>query len=206
MYDEAKRYAEALTVAFSKSENLSVGITRLFNCYGPRMSPGDGRAIPTFLSCALTDTPLPVLGDGSQTRSFCYVDDAAEAIASLGESNLALPVNVGNPEEVSIIELARRVIRLSTSMSELSFEEPRPGDPRQRCPLIDRASKYLEWSPRINLDEGLARTIAWAQQAISELQVSARTSIDEPYELFREGQRPDAEGQIPQTRVLEERR
>ncbi|CAN5160973.1 GDP-mannose 4,6-dehydratase [soil metagenome] len=161
VYDEAKRFAEALTMAYHRTHGLDTGIVRIFNCHGSRMRADDGRAIPTFIGQALRGAPLTVAGDGSQTRSIVYVDDLIEGIVRLLRSPLRGPVNIGNPDEISVLELARTIRRLVGGSSELEFV-PRPeDDPMVRQPDIALAKAELGWEPRVGLDEGLVRTIAW---------------------------------------------
>jgi dTDP-glucose 4,6-dehydratase len=159
VYDEAKRYAEALTMAYHRQQGVDTCIVRIFNTYGPRMRPRDGRAIPTFLSQALDDEPLTVFGDGSQTRSFCYVDDLIRGIYLLATSGEHLPVNIGNPHEMTLLELAETVIRVTGSASEIVFEALPVDDPKVRQPDIERARDVLGWEPAIGLEEGLRRTL-----------------------------------------------
>ena len=161
-YDEAKRYAEALTMAYHRQQGVNTCIVRIFNTYGARMRPHDGRAIPTFLRQALQDKPLTVFGDGSQTRSFCYVDDLIRGLVLLGESNVHLPVNVGNPKEMSLLELAEAVIQAAESRSEIVFEALPVDDPQVRQPDITRARQLLGWEPQVELPQGLRRTIEQA--------------------------------------------
>ncbi|HJZ62144.1 MAG TPA: UDP-glucuronic acid decarboxylase family protein [Miltoncostaeaceae bacterium] len=160
VYDEAKRYAEALTMAYHRQQGVDAHIVRIFNTYGPRMRPHDGRAIPTFLRQALSDKPLTVFGDGSQTRSFCYVSDEIEGIIRLIRSEHHEPVNIGNPEEYTILELAEAILRVTGSRSEIVFEALPQDDPSVRQPDITLARELLGWEPEIGLDEGLERTIA----------------------------------------------
>ncbi len=163
VYDEAKRYAEALTMAYRRTHGVDTGILRIFNTYGERMRPNDGRAIPTFIRQALRGEPITVAGDGSQTRSVCYVDDLVDGILLLLRSDLPGPVNVGNPYELTMLELAERIKVLSKSDSEIVFV-PRPeDDPSVRQPDITLARTALGWEPQVSLDDGLARTIAWFQ-------------------------------------------
>jgi dTDP-glucose 4,6-dehydratase len=160
VYDEAKRYAEALTMAYHRQQGVDTAIVRIFNTYGPKMRPNDGRAIPNFLSQALAEKPLTVYGDGSQTRSFCYVDDLIRGLILLAESGEHLPVNVGNPAEYTILELAEAVIKATGSKSRIVYEALPVDDPQVRQPDITRARQLLNWEPEIGLDEGLRRTIA----------------------------------------------
>jgi dTDP-glucose 4,6-dehydratase len=160
VYDEAKRYAEALTMAYHRQQGVDTAIVRIFNTYGPRMRPHDGRAIPTFVRQALDNKPITVFGDGSQTRSFCYVDDLIRGLVLLAESEEHLPVNIGNPNEFTILELAQAVIRLTGSESEIVFEALPVDDPQIRQPDITRARQLLGWEPAIELEEGLRRMLA----------------------------------------------
>ena len=162
VYDEAKRYAEALTMAYHRQQGVDTAIVRIFNTYGPRMRPHDGRAIPTFLRQALQDRPLTVFGDGSQTRSFCYVDDLIRGIVALAESDVHAPVNIGNPNEFTLLELAKAVIEVTDSRSEIVYEALPTDDPQQRQPDIARARDLLGWEPKVELREGLRRTIEQA--------------------------------------------
>jgi dTDP-glucose 4,6-dehydratase len=160
VYDEAKRYAEALTMAYHRQQGVDTSIIRIFNTYGPKMRPNDGRAIPNFLSQALVEKPLTVYGDGSQTRSFCYVDDLIRGLILLAESGEHLPVNVGNPGEYTILQLAEAVLAATGSKSQIVFEALPVDDPQVRQPDIARARRLLGWEPTIELDEGLHRTLA----------------------------------------------
>lgn len=159
VYDEAKRYAEALTMAYHRQQGVDTAIVRIFNTYGPRMRPHDGRAVPTFLRQALQDQPVTVFGDGSQTRSFCYVDDLIRGIVALGESDYSEPVNIGNPTELSLLEMAQTVIEVTESRSEIVFEPLPVDDPKVRQPDITLARQVLGWSPEIDLREGLRKTL-----------------------------------------------
>ena len=159
MYDEAKRYAEALTMAYHRQQGVDTAIVRIFNTYGNRMRPHDGRAIPTFLRQALANRPLTVFGDGSQTRSFCYVSDLIRGIIALAESGHHEPVNIGNPDEFTLLELAGTIKDLTGSSSEIVYEALPEDDPKQRKPDITLARELLEWTPEISLREGLQRTI-----------------------------------------------
>jgi dTDP-glucose 4,6-dehydratase len=156
VYDEAKRYAEALTMAYHRQQGVDTAIARIFNTYGPRMRPHDGRAIPTFMRQAIDDKPLTVFGDGSQTRSFCYVDDLIRGLYLLATSGEHLPVNLGNPSEMTLLELAETVIRVTGSKSEIVFEALPVDDPQVRQPDITRARQILGWEPEVGLDDGLA--------------------------------------------------
>jgi dTDP-glucose 4,6-dehydratase len=160
VYDEAKRYAEALTMAYHRQQGVDTAIVRIFNTYGPRMRPNDGRAIPTFLRQALQDRPITVFGDGSQTRSFCYVEDEIRGLISLSESGYHNPVNIGNPDEYTLLQLAEAVVEVTGSDSEIVYEALPTDDPKVRKPDITLAREILEWEPRIDLREGLRRTIA----------------------------------------------
>jgi len=164
VYDEAKRYAEALTMAYRRTHGVDTVILRIFNTYGPRMRPNDGRAIPTFIRQALRGEPLTVAGDGSQTRSVCYVDDLVEGIMRLMRSDLVGPVNIGNPHELSMLELARTIGTLADSASDVVFI-PRPeDDPSIRQPDTTLAKRELAWEPVVSLEQGLSRTIAWFRE------------------------------------------
>ena len=160
VYDEAKRYAEALTMAYHRQQGVDTCIARIFNTYGPRMRPHDGRAIPTFIRQALENKPLTVFGDGSQTRSFCYVDDQIRGLYALATSGEHLPVNIGNPNEMTLLELAEAVVRVTGSKSEIVFEALPVDDPQVRQPDITRARQVLGWEPEVELDEGLKRLLA----------------------------------------------
>jgi dTDP-glucose 4,6-dehydratase len=159
VYDEAKRYAEALTMAYHRQQGVDTAIVRIFNTYGPRMRPNDGRAIPTFLRQALQDRPITVFGDGAQTRSFCYVEDEIRGLIALAESGFHNPVNIGNPDEFTLLELAKTVIDVTGSRSEIVFEALPTDDPQVRQPDIALAKEILGWEPKIDLREGLRRTI-----------------------------------------------
>ncbi len=162
VYDEAKRYAEALTMAYHRQQGVDTAIVRIFNTYGPRMRPHDGRAIPTFLRQALQDRPITVFGDGSQTRSFCYVEDEIRGLIMLAESGYHNPVNIGNPDEFTLLELARTVIEVTGSRSEIVYEALPTDDPQVRQPDITLARELLGWEPQVTLREGLERTIEQA--------------------------------------------
>lgn len=161
VYDEAKRYAEAMTMAYSRHHNLQTRIVRIFNTYGPRMRADDGRMIPNFITQALSGRALTVYGDGSQTRSVQYVDDLIEGVLSLMRSSESRPVNIGNPIEHTVLEIAELVIELTASHSEIINEALPEDDPKQRCPDIGRARESLGWEPRVGAREGLKKTIEW---------------------------------------------
>jgi dTDP-glucose 4,6-dehydratase len=165
VYDEAKRYAEALTMAYHRQQGVDTCIARIFNTYGPRMRPHDGRAIPTFIRQALENKPLTVFGDGTQTRSFCYVDDLIRGLVLLAESEEHLPVNLGNPDEMSLLELGEAIIRASDSNSEIVFEARPVDDPQVRQPDITRARQALGWEPEIGLSDGLRRLLEGTSHA-----------------------------------------
>ncbi len=160
VYDEAKRYAEALTMAYHRQQGVDTSIARIFNTYGARMRPNDGRAIPTFIRQALEARPLTVFGDGSQTRSFCFVSDLIRGLVLLAESGEHLPVNLGNPDEKTLLELAETVIRLTSSSSQIVYESLPVDDPQVRQPDITRAKQLLGWEPEVELEAGLRETIA----------------------------------------------
>ncbi len=165
VYDEAKRFAEAMTMAYHRHHGVDVRIVRIFNTYGPHMRHDDGRVVSNFIVQALAGKPLTIHGDGTQTRSFCYVDDEIAGLLALLDSDHVGPVNIGNPDEFTILELAERVLRLTRSSSELRFD-PRPvDDPAQRRPDLTLARTVLEWEPRVTLEEGLARTAEWFGRA-----------------------------------------
>jgi dTDP-glucose 4,6-dehydratase len=159
VYDEAKRYAEAMAMAYHTQQGVDTSIARIFNTYGPRMRPSDGRAVPTFVRQALEGKPLTVFGDGTQTRSFCYVDDLIRGLVQLAESGEHLPVNLGNPGEFTLNELAEVVLRITGSKSEVVYEALPVDDPQVRQPDITRARQLLGWEPKIQLEEGLRRML-----------------------------------------------
>jgi dTDP-glucose 4,6-dehydratase len=169
VYDEGKRYAEALTMAYHRGHGVDTRIVRIFNTYGPRLAPGDGRAVPNFISQALAGESLTVYGDGSQTRSFCYVDDLVDGILALLDSGEHEPVNLGNPDERSILELARLVVEATGSASEIVFEDLPEDDPKVRCPDITRARTILGWEPKVGLRAGLGRTVEWFRRRAGAL-------------------------------------
>jgi dTDP-glucose 4,6-dehydratase len=159
VYDEAKRYSEAMTMAYHRQQGVNTAIARIFNTYGPRMRPNDGRAVPTFVRQAQEGKPLTVFGDGTQTRSFCYVDDLIRGLVALAESGEHLPVNLGNPNEFTMNELAETVLRVTGSKSEIVHEALPVDDPQVRQPDITRARQLLGWEPEIQLEDGLRRML-----------------------------------------------
>jgi dTDP-glucose 4,6-dehydratase len=165
-YDEAKRYAEALCMAYWREHKANIGIIRIFNTYGPRLDPLDGRVVSNFVCQAIQGHDLTVYGDGSQTRSFCYVDDEVRGILAMLDSQERGPINIGNPVEFTMLELADLVLELTDSNSELVYKPLPSDDPLQRCPDITQAQNLLNWSPTIDLREGLARTIEWFQRTL----------------------------------------
>lgn len=169
VYDEAKRFAEALVMAYRREHRLDTRIARIFNSFGPRMRLDDGRAIPTFVNQALRGEPLTVYGDGSQTRSFCYIDDLAEGITRLLNSDVPDPVNLGNPDEISLLDLAKIILRLTKSSSSLVFKSLPADDPKRRRPDIARARQLLGWEPTVSLEDGLQRSIAWFAQSLASV-------------------------------------
>jgi dTDP-glucose 4,6-dehydratase len=166
VYDEAKRFAEAMTMAYHRHHGVATRIVRIFNTYGPRMRLDDGRALPAFMSQALAGEPITVFGDGSQTRSFCYVEDLVDGIYRLLESNEVYPVNIGNPSEMTIRQFAEKVVELTGSRSTLTFHPLPEDDPKVRQPDITRARTILGWQPKVDLDTGLRRTLAYFKQRL----------------------------------------
>jgi dTDP-glucose 4,6-dehydratase len=166
VYDEAKRYAEAITVTYRRQYAVDAKIVRIFNTYGPRLSRDDGRVISNFLVQASEGRPLTVHGDGKQTRSFCYVDDEVAGVLALLDSDHAGPMNIGNPDEFTMIDAARLVLEVTGSRADIVHEPGRDEDPQQRCPDISLAERTLGWHPRIDLREGLARTYEWFRRAV----------------------------------------
>ena len=167
VYDEAKRFAEALVMAFHRSRGVNSHLVRIFNTYGPRLHPDDGRVISNFMMQALRSEPLTIYGDGSQTRSFCYVDDLIEGILLLSRSDEHLPVNIGNPNEFTILECAQAVLEVTESKSELRFLALPEDDPSRRCPDITKARVLLGWEPRVTLQEGLARSLDFFRSKVN---------------------------------------
>jgi dTDP-glucose 4,6-dehydratase len=166
VYDESKRFAEALTMAYHRHYGLDTRIARIFNTYGPGMRIDDGRVIPNFIWQALKGEPLTIYGDGTQTRSFCYIDDLVEGIKRLMEADAHQPINLGNPNEVRIIDLANLIINLTGSKSKIEFKPLPEDDPKQRCPDISRAKQLLGWEPKVTLEEGLKITIEYFKRLL----------------------------------------
>jgi dTDP-glucose 4,6-dehydratase len=167
VYDEAKRYAEALVMAYRRSRGLNTHLVRIFNTYGPRLHPSDGRVISNLMMQALGNEPLTIYGDGSQTRSFCYVDDLIEGILRLSRSSEHFPVNIGNPDELTILECAQAVLLATGSTSELRFDPLPQDDPTRRCPDIAKARVLLGWEPQVALKEGLAKSLPFFRSRVS---------------------------------------
>lgn len=168
VYDEAKRFSEALTMAYHRKHGVVTSIVRIFNTYGPRMRLNDGRALPNFLYQALSGQPITVYGDGKQTRSFCYVSDLIEGILRLLDSNEHLPVNIGNPQEITIMEFAERVRAMTGNQVPLTFKPLPQDDPKRRRPDITKAKKLLKWEPKVSLEEGLQRTLEYFQKKVAQ--------------------------------------
>jgi dTDP-glucose 4,6-dehydratase len=166
VYDEAKRFAEAMTLAYNREHGLDTRIVRIFNTYGPRMRPNDGRAVPAFFKAALENRPLPIHGDGSQTRSLCYVDDEVEGILRLLLSDETEPVNIGNPEEVTILELAEAIQDAVGNHPGVEFEDRPTDDPNVRRPDTTKAQELLGWKAQVSLREGLAKTAPWFREVL----------------------------------------
>ena len=166
VYDEAKRFAEAITMAYNRYHGVETRIVRIFNTYGPRMRVDDGRALPTFMSQALRGDPLTVYGDGSQTRAFCYVDDLVDGIYRLLMSDESDPVNIGNPDEITIKEFAEEIIKITGTGSSITYEELPEDDPQVRQPDISRAREILDWEPKVDRKEGLRRTLDYFQKKV----------------------------------------
>jgi dTDP-glucose 4,6-dehydratase len=173
VYDEAKRFTEAITMAYHRYRKVDTRIVRVFNTYGPRMQVNDGRVIPNFMKQALRGEDLTVYGDGSQTRSFCYVSDEIEGFLRLSQADEHLPINIGNPDEFTILECAKRVLAITGSASQIRYEKLPQDDPKQRCPDITKARTFLGWEPKIKLDEGLHMSLEYFGQAVTK-ETSAR--------------------------------
>jgi dTDP-glucose 4,6-dehydratase len=178
VYDEAKRFAEALTMAYHRYHNVDTRIVRIFNTYGPRMRPGDGRVVSNFIVQALRGEPLSLYGDGSQTRSFCYVDDEVEGIYRLFNSQWTQPMNIGNPNEFTVLELAEKVLALTGSKSQIRRHPLPEDDPTVRQPDITLARREIGWEPAVQLEEGLGRTIEYFRTVLQESDVGARILTD----------------------------
>ena len=168
VYDEAKRYAEALVMAYNRSRGVNTHLVRIFNTYGPRLHPDDGRVISNFMMQALRGDPLTIYGDGGQTRSFCYVDDLIEGIVLLSRSGEHLPVNLGNPEEFTILECAQAVLQVTGSNSELRFVDLPEDDPTRRCPDISKSRALLGWKPGVSLKEGLEKSLDFFRSRVAK--------------------------------------
>lgn len=174
VYDEAKRYAEALVMAYHRSRRVNTHLVRIFNTYGPRLHPDDGRVISNFMMQALRREPLTVYGDGGQTRSFCYVDDLIAGILLLSQSDEHMPVNIGNPDEFTILECAQAVLEVTGSKSELRFEALPQDDPTRRCPDITKARTLLGWEPKITLKQGLEKSLDFFKSKVSSVPTNIR--------------------------------
>jgi dTDP-glucose 4,6-dehydratase len=173
VYDEAKRFAEALTRAHRETHGVNAGIIRIFNTYGPRMSARDGRIVTNFITQALNGDPLTIYGDGSQTRSFCYVDDLIRGIVSMIDCAESGPVNLGNPEEFTVAEFAQLVLRVTGSGSPVEYLPLPVDDPTRRCPVITRASQVLGWQPQIRVEDGVRRTVEWFRSRPEEVRMAS---------------------------------
>ena len=172
VYDEAKRFSEAMTMAYHRHHGVDTRIVRIFNTYGPRMRLNDGRALPNFVFQALSGQALTIYGDGKQTRSFCYVDDLIDGIYKLMLSDEHMPVNIGNPQEITILEFAERIRKHFDNVPQIIFEPLPQDDPKRRCPDIGKAKRILKWEPKINLEEGLKRTLVYFKQEFSRQQTA----------------------------------
>jgi dTDP-glucose 4,6-dehydratase len=170
VYDEAKRFSEAMTMGYHRHHGVDTRIVRIFNTYGPRMRLNDGRALPNFVYQALSGQALTIYGDGKQTRSFCYVDDLIDGIYKLMLSDEHMPVNIGNPQEITILEFAERVRKHFDNAPQIIFEPLPQDDPKRRCPDISKAKRILKWEPKVSLEEGLKRTLAYFKQVFSRQQ------------------------------------
>ena len=166
VYDEAKRFAEAITMAYHRYHGVDTRIVRIFNTYGPRMRLNDGRALPNFVYQALTGQPITVYGEGKQTRSFCYVSDLIEGICRLLESDEHFPTNIGNPQEITILEFAERIVKMTGAKTPIVFKPLPQDDPKQRCPDITKAKRILHWEPKVGLEEGLRTTLAYFREQV----------------------------------------
>jgi dTDP-glucose 4,6-dehydratase len=164
VYDEAKRFAEAMTMAYHRYHGVDTKIVRIFNTYGPRMRLRDGRVVPAFIGQALSDSPLTIFGDGSQTRSFCYVSDLIDGIYRLSQSDFHEPVNIGNPREMTIKQFAEEIIRITGTKSTITYKPLPVDDPKVRQPDISRAKKILGWEPKVEFEEGITQTIHYFRE------------------------------------------
>jgi len=173
VYDEAKRFSEAMTMAYHRFHGVQTRIVRIFNTYGPRMRLNDGRALPTFMQQALKGQPITVFGDGSQTRSFCFVSDLIDGIVRLSRSDYVMPVNIGNPHEITILEFAKRVVEMTGNVSDLSFLDLPVDDPKVRQPDITKAREILGWEPKVSLEDGLKTTLEFFQKKVEEEKAQA---------------------------------
>lgn len=173
VYDEAKRFAETLTTAYRRTHGVNTGILRIFNTFGPQMRPQDGRVVSSFIAQALNGDPLTIYGDGSQTRSFCYVDDLVRAIVAMIDSSEPGPINIGNPTETTVAELATEILRLTGSQSQIQFFPLPQDDPTRRRPEITKARELLRWAPEVALNEGLRRTVAYFRSHHDEVSAAA---------------------------------
>jgi dTDP-glucose 4,6-dehydratase len=196
VYDEAKRYAEAITFAYHRHHRLETRIIRIFNTYGPRMRPDDGRMVPNFIQQALLGRPLTIFGEGTQTRSVQYVDDLIEGAFLLMKSTESRPVNIGNPREMSVLEIAEMIIEISGSPSELAFEPLPEDDPKRRCPEIRRAREALGWEPRTPVREGLEKTLSWFAERSGSPEASSAKRKVEP--IIRGAPPPNAPSGSPE--------
>jgi dTDP-glucose 4,6-dehydratase len=179
VYDEAKRFQEAITMAYHTFHGLETRIVRIFNTYGPRMRLNDGRVLPAFIGQALRGEDLTIFGDGSQTRSFCYVDDLVEGIVRLLNSDYSLPVNIGNPDEITISQFAEEIIKLTGTKQKVIYKDLPIDDPKQRRPDITKAKEILDWEPKINREEGLKRTYAYFKKlSTAELIATEHNNFD----------------------------
>ena len=174
VYDEAKRFTEAVTMAYRRYHKVDTHIVRIFNTYGPRMQLNDGRVVPNFMKQALLGEPLTVYGDGNQTRSFCYVSDEIDGFVRLSKSDEPLPVNIGNPNEFTILECAQMVLKVTGSKSQIRHEPLPQDDPKQRCPDITKARQLLQWEPKVDLETGLRKSLDYFRKAVAEETAPAR--------------------------------
>lgn len=190
VYDEAKRYAEAVTLAYRRARGVDVGVVRIFNTYGPRMRPDDGRVVSSFISQALNGDPLTIYGDGSQTRSFCYVDDLIRGLLAMLDCHETGPVNLGNPVELTMRHLADLVLSITGSASTIEYHPLPQDDPIRRCPDISRAARLLDWTPRAEVAEGLARTVSYFRANSSDVQAARHALAGAQYQGHQSHQGP----------------